>query len=52
MSHTFYNHNAYTPEADNELKNDFARVTYFDRSTGIGFGFGGDRLGQLSEMNK
>jgi len=37
---TFYNPSS-DPSA-NDLKEDFARVTYFDRSS---FGFGPDRLG-------
>jgi hypothetical protein len=34
-----------------ELRDDFARVTYFDRSAGFGFGNGAD-LGHLAELNR
>jgi hypothetical protein len=52
MSNTFYHQS--TSENNeyqyDDLRNDFARVTYFDKSAA--FGMSDDKLGRLAEINK
>lgn len=53
MGNTFYHQSSANPTAStaDDLRDDFARVTYFDRSAAFGFAHD-DKLGRLAELNK
>lgn len=52
MSSTFYHQstNENNEYQYDDIRNDFARVTYFDKSAA--FGMSDDKLGRLAEINK